>query len=324
MRVLIFAVLIVSLIASASYAADPILIRFSHVTSDSSPKGQGALMFKRLAEERLAGKVRVEIYPRSRKFDDNQAPLGLLFGDIEMAAPSLSKFRTFSKKLQIFDLPFLFPDIDALHHLQQSNTGHQLLNSMAARGIKGLAYWDNGPRVISAKRPIRRPEDARRLVFRIEPSAVFQAQYARVGAVGIQMPFKRLPDAMKEGLISAQENAWSNIRSMQVNKFHDYFTELGHSYLGYMVITSAAFWDGLPVDVRTQLEAILKEVSVKVNAMAAQQVLEARQDMLQAGAKIVELSDADRRAWRDALTPVWKRFEDDIGAELMAEALAGR
>lgn len=322
MRTLTIAVLIASLFGTAALAADPILIRFSHVTSEKSPKGQGALMFKRLAEERLPGKVKVEVYARSQKFDDNQAPLALLFGDIEMAAPSLSKFRTFSKKMQVFDLPFLFSNTDALHHFQQSSMGKELLNSMTAQGIQGLAYWDNGARVISAKRAIVQPADAKRLVLRIEPSSVFQEQYARVGAVGIEMPFSRLPDAMKEGLISAQENAWSNIRSMKVHRFHNHFTELEHSYLGYMVITSSTFWDGLPAEIRTSLENILKEVTAKVNAMAAEQARSARQEVLQSGANLVELSEADRQAWQDALKPVWKLFEEEIGADVISAARA--
>jgi C4-dicarboxylate-binding protein DctP len=322
MRLLTIVVLIASVMASAANAAEPILIRFSHVTSENSPKGQGALMFKRYAEERLAGKVKVEIYPNSRKFDDNQVLLGLLFGDIEMAAPSLSKFRTYSKKIQVFDLPFLFTNTDALHRFQKSSAGKELLDSMIMRGIKGLAYWDNGPRVISAKRAIKQPADAERLVFRIEPSAVFREQYTRVGAVAIDMPFKRLSDAMKEGLISAQENAWSNIRSKRVHKYHKHFTELGHSFLGYMVVTSAAFWSDLPAEVRTQLEAILREVTDKVNALAAEQALSARHEVLQSGAKLVELSEADRRAWRDALTPVWKRFKNEIGTDVISAARA--
>lgn len=322
MRTLTIAVLIASLLGTAAHAADPILIRFSHVTSEKSPKGQGALMFKQLAEERLPGKVKVEVYPRSQKFDDNQAPLALLFGDIEMAAPSLSKFRTFSKRMQVFDLPFLFSNTDALHRFQQSSMGKELLNSMTAQGIQGLAYWDNGARVISAKRAIVQPADAKRLVLRIEPSSVFQEQYARVGAVGIEMPFSRLPDAMKEGLISAQENAWSNIRSMKVHRFHNHFTELDHSYLGYMVITSSTFWDGLPAEIRTSLENILKEVTAKVNAMAAEQARSARQEVLQSGAILVELSEADRQAWQDALKPVWKSFEEEIGADVISAARA--
>ncbi len=322
MRILTLAALLASLLVPAVDAAEPILIRFSHVTSDKSPKGQGALMFKRLAEERLAGKVRVEIYPRSQKFDDDQAPLALLFGDIEMAAPSLSKFRTFSKQMQVFDLPFLFSSTAALHRFQQGSVGQSLLDSMNSSGLKGLAYWDNGPRVISARRAIRQPTEVKRLVFRIEPSSVFQDQYARLGAVAIAMPFSRLPDAMKEGLISAQENAWSNIRSLQVHKFHNHFTELGHSYLGYMVITSETFWNGLPAEIRTQLEAILKEVTEKVNALAAEQARSARQEVQQAGVNIIELSEAERQAWQEALSPVWKRFEGEIGAEVISAARA--
>jgi C4-dicarboxylate-binding protein DctP len=304
-------------------AAEPITIRFSHVVGENTPKGIGANLFKTLAEERLAGRVRVEVYPRSQKFNDNQVILGLLFGDVELAAPSLAKFRNFTKKLQVFDLPFLFNDIEAVHRFQAGETGRKLLGSMASRGIKGLAYWDNGARVISSVRPLRLPADAQGLTFRIEPSAVFREQYARLGVVAIPMPFKRVYDAVKEGLVKGQENAWSNIYSRRIHTLHRYFTEIEHSFLGYMVITSSKFWDGLPADIRSQLEAILAEVSTEVNRLAREKARGDRQKILESGpVDILALTDEQRAAWRKAMTPVWKEFEDEIGADTITAAVA--
>lgn len=303
--------------------ADEIVIRFSHVVGTDTPKGIGANLFKEKVAERLAGKVRVAVYPRSQKFTDDQVLLALLFGDVEMAAPSLAKFRSYSKSLQVFDLPFLFKDLDAVHAFQRGKTGRALLDSMIPRGIKGLAYWDNGARVISASRPLRVPDDAKGLIFRIEPSAVFQEQYARLGAVAIPMPFKRVTDAVREGLVKGQENAWSNIYSRRLHRFQRHFTEVGHSFLGYMVVTSDAFWQGLPADIRVELESILDEVTAEVNRLAGEKAESDRRAVAAAeGVEVLRLTPAERKAWRQRLTPVWKTFEAEIGTEVIKAAQA--
>ena len=311
------------LVATPSFAADEILIRFAHVVGERTPKGEGATLFKTLVEQRLAGRVRVEVFPRSVKFNDNQVMLALLLGDVEMAAPSLAKFRTYTKKLQIFDLPFLFKDMEALHRFQASPQGRALLDSMEARGIKGLAYWDNGPRVVSANRPLRRPEDASGLTFRIEPSAVFQSQWALVGVNTFPMPFKRVYDAVREGLVKGQENAWSNIYSRKLHTLQKYFTEVSHTYLNYMVVTSDNFWNSLPPDIRTELESILAEVTAEVRKLAREKAITNRRQIVEAGrVTILTLSDGERDAWRQALMPVWKEFEAEIGRDLIDAAVA--
>ena len=309
--------------AASARAADPIVIRFSHVVGENTPKGIGAEMFKQRVEERLAGKVEVVVYPRSQKFNDDGALLALLFGDIEMAAPSLAKFRRYAPVLQVFDLPFLFKDVDQVHRFQQSEIGQQLLQTMLPVGILGLAYWDNGMRVVSANKPMRVPKDADGLVFRIEPSAVFLEQWARVGAVGIPMPFKRVTDAIREGLVKAQENAWSNIYSRKIHTLHRYFTEINHTFLGYMVVTNQDFWEGLPEDIRSALEAILAEVTVEVNRLAGEQADGDRRKVMETGTvEIISPSAEEIASWRDALMPVWKQFEPDIGKEVIEAAVA--
>ncbi len=302
-------------------ADEPILIRFSHVTSEATPKGHGAALFKKTVEERLAGKVRVEIYPRALKYNDDQALLALLFGDIELAAPSFAKFRSFSRQIQVFDLPFLFSDVDAVKRFQRSEAGVELLDSMLSHGIKGLAYWDNGMRVMSANRPLRKPQDFKRLRFRIEPSAVMQAQYRALGAATVPMPFKQVREALKMGLVTGQENAWSNIRSKGFHDFHRYFTEAGHSFLGYMLVTNADFWAKLPDQVRTELENIIQEVTAEVNKNARDKAKADRQRVIDSKkADVITLTDAELEEWRTLLTPIWKKFESQIGTEILEQA----
>lgn len=321
-RVLVCVICLLAVSMGFARADEPILIRFSHVVGESTPKGKGVEMFKQLVEERLAGKVKVEIYPRSLKFNDDEVFMALLFGDVEMAAPSLSKFRSYAPVLEVFDLPFLFNDVDHVHRFQQSDIGRQLLQTMLPVGIEGLAYWDNGMRALSADRPLRVPADADGLVFRIEPSNVIQRQYAAVGVVGLPMPFSQVYDAIKAGVVDGQENSWSNIYSRDIQALQKHFTELDHSFLGYMVIASQDFWDELPDDIRSELTKILAEVTVEVNRMAAEQAKSDRQQVAEfEGVEIITPSETDIQLWRDAMTPIWSQFEPEIGKVVIDAAI---
>lgn len=311
----------VTALAIQPVRGEPILIRFSHVVSESAPKGVGANLFKRKVEERLAGRVRVQVFPRSVRYNDSQALLGLLFGDVEMAAPSFAKFRNYTKKLQIFDLPFLFKDVDAVHRFQSSESGRNLLSSLEIRGIKGLDFWDNGMRVVSANKPLRSPQDLRGLTFRIEPSLVFQEQFLRLGARPVPMPFKQLHDAVKLGVVDGQENAWSNIYSQKLHELHRYFTELNHTFLGYMVVTSVAFWASLPPDIRAELETILQETTTVVNRLAREQAMTARQKAVETPhVRVLEPTEAELEEWRKALLPLTEQFTPAIGRDLLDAA----
>ena len=319
----IAALLCVSLaIATQALAEEPIVLRFSHVVAENTPKGIGADLFKQRVEERLAGKVRVEVYPDSQRFTDEQVLLGLLFGDVELAAPSLAKFRSFSAKLQVFDLPYLFDDLTAVMRFQASPAGQQLLDAMSARGLKGLAYWNNGMRVMSAQKPLRSPADVAGLTFRIEPSRVIEAQYAALGAITLELPFNKVYDALYSGLVDGQENAWSNIHSQGFHKLQKEFTETQHSVLAYMVVTSAKFWDSLPAGIRTELEAILGEVTLEVNRIAEEKAQSSRQAVIDEGGRAVQLTTEERQAWIDALEPVWQRFQSEIGQDIIDAAMA--
>lgn len=309
---------------SLAAKAEPIVIRFSHVVGENTPKGIGVEKFKTLVEQRLPGKVSVEIYPRSEKYTDEQALLAMLFGDLEMAAPSFPKFGKFNRALQIFDMPFLFESVEEVHLFQQSKAGQQLLTSMEDKGIRGLGYWDNGMRVISANRELRTPADFKGLTFRVEPSNLIQKQYAQMGAVAIAMPFKQLYDALKINLVDGYENAWSNILSRDLHTLRNTFTEAGHSYLGYMIVTSVKFWDSLPEAIRQELEKILTEVTVEVNQLALDKAKSDREKVLQTeGVKVITLSAEEKQDWKEALKPLLQEFEQ-ARPDILAAAQAAK
>jgi C4-dicarboxylate-binding protein DctP len=299
------------------------VIKFSHVVADSTPKGQGALMFKKLAEERLAGKVKVEVYPNSQLFGDGKEMEALLLGDVQLIAPSLSKFDRYTKQIQVFDLPFLFDNIEAVHRFHTSPTGKSILNSLTKKGLTGLAYWDNGMKQLSAKKPLRMPADAKGLKFRIQASDILEAQFKAVGAVPQKLAFAEVYQALETGVVDGAENPWSNAYSQKFFEVQPYFTESDHGYLGYMVVTNAKFWSGLPADVRDGLEKILAEVTVEVNKSSTALNNGDRQKIKDSGkTEILPFTAEQRAAWKAAMKPVYDKFTGDIGKEIVEAAQA--
>lgn len=308
--------------AGLAQAADaPILIKFAHVVADNTPKGQGALLFKQLAEERLPGRVKVEVYPNSSLFGDGKEMEALLLGDVQMLAPSLAKFEQYAKPVQIFDLPFLFDNMEAVDRFQASPEGRGLLTSMEDKNITGLAYWHNGLKVMSANKPLRDPADARGLKFRVQASAVLEEQFKAVRANPRKMSFAEVYQGLQTGVVNGTENTWSNYYSQKVHEVQKYMTESDHGLIDYMVITNTKFWKGLPDDVRNELETIMAEVSVEVNKQADELNRTAKEDIAKAGTtEIIELTPQQRAEWREAMRPVWQKFEKEIGAELIQAA----
>jgi len=319
---MLFCILTLSVWATA-IAADPIVIKFSHVVAEQTPKGQGALMFKKLVEERLAGKVKVEVYPNSTLYNDDKEMEALLLGDVQMIARSLAKFEQYTKTVQLFDLPFLFDDMAAVERFQQSAEGQKLLKSMESKNITGLAYWHNGMKQLSANKPLRMPEDARGLVFRIQTSAVLEEQFKAVGAKAQPMIFSVVYQALRTGVVNGTENPYSNFYNQKLNEVQKYVTETNHGALDYMWITTSDFWNGLPPDIRSELDKIVAEVTTYTNGEAERLNQQDKQHVLDAKTtEIITLTPEQRNAWRDKMKPVWAKFEKEIGPDLLKAAQA--
>jgi len=303
--------------------AEPVTLKFSHVVAENTPKGQMAIKFRDLVAERLGEQVVVEVYPNSQLFGDNKVLEAMLLGDVQMAAPSLSKFQKYTKSLQLFDLPFLFKDMAAAERFQQSAAGQGLLTSIEDKGVIGLGYLHNGMKQLSASRPLRVPADAEGLKFRIMTSDVLSAQFEAVDATPLKKPFSEVFTLLNTRAIDGQENTWSNIYSKKFFEVQPYITESNHGLLDYLVVTSARFWNGLDDELRAGLKKALDEAIAHGNAIAAQKAKGDRQTIADSGrSEILQLSDAERSQWVEAMKPVWKQFEDDIGKDLIDAAIA--
>lgn len=311
--------------ASVLAACDPgeIVIKFSHVTNTNKhPKGIAASLLEKRVNEEMDGKACMQVFPNSTLYDDNKVLEALLNGDVQMAAPSLSKFEKITKKYRIFDLPFLFEDISAVDRFQNSAAGEKLKNAMKRRGLKGLAFWHNGMKQMSASKPLLVPEDAGGLKFRVQASDVLVAQFEQLGANPQKMSFKEVYGGLQTKVIDGQENTWSNIYGKKFFEVQDGITETNHGILDYLVVTSNSFWDELPGDVRSQLATILKEVTETRNAESAKVNQSNKQNIIEAGGVVRSLTAEQRQAWVSALKPVWEKFEKDIGSDLIDAAIA--
>lgn len=315
------ALALASLPSPTALADDAILIRFSHVVADATPKGQGALLFKQLVEERLPGKVRVEVYPNSSLYGDADELEALRNNDVQLLAPSLAKFEQYTKQLQVFDLPFLFDDLEAVNRFQKRAKGRQLLRSMEEHNIAGLAYWHNGMKQLSATRALQVPGDASGLSFRIQPSAVLEAQFRQLGASTQKLPFSEVFQALQSGQVQGAENPWSNIHSQKLHEVQPFISETNHGVLDYMLVSNSRFWYGIPHQLRMELEGIIDEVTYAVNRQAEAANQTDRQRIIDSGrSQVIELSAQQRQAWRDAMRPVWQQFEPLIGGDVIKAA----
>ncbi|RLA09053.1 MAG: C4-dicarboxylate ABC transporter [Gammaproteobacteria bacterium] len=315
--------LILGLSLSVSAQAKEILIKFSHVVSADTPKGKGAELFKKLVSERLKGKVKVEVFPNSQLYNDKAVLKALALGDVQMAAPSLSKFGKYTKKYGVFDLPFLFKDTKSLACFTGGDTGSKLLTAIEDKGFTGLAYWLNGMKQLSANKPLKTPADAKGLKFRIMSSDVLAAQFEAVDANPQKMSFSEVYNGLQTGVIDGQENTWSNIYTKKFFEVQHTISESNHGVLEYLVVTNTKFWKGLPADIRTELEKILKEVTLKVTAWALEKADADKAKITKAGkAAVISLSEAQLDKWRQAMAPVWTKFEGEIGKDSIAAAVA--
>src|SRR6195256_303252 len=284
-------------------AQSPTVIKFSHVVAPDTPKGKGSLKFKELAEKYTNGKVLVEVYPNSQLYKDNEELQALQLGAVQMLAPSLAKFGPLGvREFEVFDLPFILPSKAALRKVTDGPLGAKLMGLLEPKGIKGLAYWDNGFKDMSANKPLYMPEDFRGLKMRIQSSKVLEAQMRALGAIPQVMAFSEVYQALSTGVVDGTENTPSNEYTQKMHEVQKYTTLSEHGYVGYAVITNKRFWDGLPPDIRTQLEKAMKEATAFTNEIAQKENDDALEEIKKSGkSQVLALTPEEKAAWRKAL-----------------------
>ena len=306
-----------TLTSGATFAQAPIVIKFSHVVAPDTPKGKGAQKFQELAEKYTGGKVKVEVYPNSQLFKDKEELEALQLGAVQMLAPSVSKFGPLgAREFEVFDLPFIFPDKAALRKVTDGEVGKGLFAKLESKGITGLAYWDNGFKIMSANREIKKPDDMLGLKIRIQSSKVLEAQIKALGAIPQVMAFSEVYQALQTGVVDGQENTPSNMFTQKMHEVQAHTALTNHGYIGYAVIVNKKFWDGIPADIRGQLNKAMTEASAYSNAISQKENDDALDDMRKTGkTKIHTLTADDKKAWMAALRPVHKEMASRVGKE---------
>jgi C4-dicarboxylate-binding protein DctP len=307
--------------AMAACDAGEMVIKFSHVTNtDKHPKGIAATLLMDRVNEEMNGTACMEVFPNSTLYNDDKVLEAMLQGDVQLAAPSLSKFEKFTKQFRLFDLPFMFKDIAAVDAFQASEAGDALKDSMQRRGLQGLAFWHNGMKQMSANVPLVLPTDANGLKFRVQSSDVLVAQMEAIGGSPQKMAFSEVYGALQQGVVDGQENTWSNIFGRKFFEVQDGVTETNHGIIDYLVVTSVDWLDSLEPATRDQFLTILSEVTEVRNGEAFAVNEAAKQSILDAGGVIRQLDDTQRQAWVDAMAPVWDKFAGDVGQEMIDAA----
>jgi len=323
MRTWILATAAVAALAwpGAVLAQQPLVIKFSHVVAPDTPKGKGSLKFKELAEKYTNGKVVVEVYPNSQLYKDNEELQALQLGAVQMLAPSLAKFGPLGvKEFEVFDLPFILPSKPALRKVTDGALGHKLMGLLEPKGIKGLAYWDNGFKDMSANKPLYMPDDFKGLKMRIQSSKVLEAQMRALGAIPQVMAFSEVYQALATGVVDGTENPPSNEYTQKMHEVQKYTMLSEHGYVGYAVIANKKFWDGLPADIRAGLDKAMAEATMFSNEIAQKENDDALEEIRKSGkSQVLALTPEQKAAWRKALEPVYSEMASRVGKDTIAE-----
>ena len=306
-----------SVFLAGTALAEPISIKFSHVVAQDTPKGLAAEFFKKRAEELTQGKVKVEVYPNSQLYKDKEEMEALQLGAVQMLAPSLAKFGPLGvKEFEVFDLPFIFNDYDDLHKVTKGPAGKALLDKLAPKGILGLAYWDNGFKSFSANSPMKTPADLKGKKLRIQNSKVLEEQMRTIKAIPQMLAFSEVYQALQTGVVDGAENPISNFYTQKMHEVQKYMTITDHGYLGYAVIVNKKFWDGLPADIRTQLETALVEATDYANTIAMDMNKKDLESVKASGkTAVTTLTPEERAAFKTAMVPVHDKMASRIGKE---------
>ncbi len=328
MKKLVIGAVAAAVLATSGLAAEYTL-KFSHVVSDNTPKGKAARFFEQRLEELSGGKIDVQVYPSSQLYKDNAVLKAIRLDSVQMAAPSFSKFGKIVPNLALFDLPFLFKDMDHLHRVQDGEVGEKLKAMVTKKGIVALNFWDNHfKQLSSSKKPLIKPEDAKGQKFRIMSSKVLEAQFHAVGANPQMMPFSEVYSGLQQGVIDGQENTNSNIFTKKFHEVQKYLTVTNHGYLGYLVVMSKKFWNKLPADLQAKVTQAMNEATMKEREYAEElntkQFNEIKAYAEKTGnLEIITLTPEQRNAWATAVSKIYPEFYSDrkIGEDLIKGAL---
>jgi C4-dicarboxylate-binding protein DctP len=308
-----------AMMAVPAAAQQPIVIKFSHVVANDTPKGKGALKFKELAEKYTNGRVKIEVYPNSSLYKDKEEIEALQLGSVQMLAPSTAKFAPLGvKEFEALDLPWLFKDDATYDKAMKGAVGQWLFKKLEAKNITGLAYWDNGFHMVSSNRPLVNPTDFQGLKIRISGSKIADQYFRELGSIPQIMAFSEVYQALQTGVVDGCENTPSNYLTQKFHEVQKHITVSNHAHLQYAVIVNSKFWNGLPADIREQLTKAMNEATDYTNSIAEKDNEDSLAEIKKSGKTTLHyLTDEQRAAWQKAMAPTYKWAKGRVGQEVL-------
>src|SRR6202521_1992292 len=304
---------------AAALAPSPIILKFSHVVANDTPKGKGALKFKELAEKYTNGRVKIEVYPNSSLYKDKEEIEALQLGSVQMLAPSTAKFAPLgAKEFEALDLPWLFKDEETYAKAMKGPVGKWLFQKLEPKGISGLAYWDNGFHMTSANRPLLMPADFQGLKVRISGSKIADRYFRDVGSIPQIMAFSEVYQALQTGVVDGCENTPSNYLTQKFYEVQRHISAANHAHLQYAVIVNTKLWNGLPADIRGQLDKAMKEATDYTNSIARKENEDSTAQIEASGKTTIHvLTQPQRQAWKTAMMPTYEWAKGRVGREVL-------
>ncbi|MGG4490871.1 DctP family TRAP transporter solute-binding subunit [Metabacillus idriensis] len=294
---------------------DQIVIKFSHVVAENTPKGLAAEKFAEIIADRTDGKIKVEVFPNEIMYSDEKELQALKKGDVQMIAPSYSKMTEVIPEWQVLDLPFIFQDEQHVKNVYTGEVGERLLGKLERENIKGLALWGNGfKQMTSSRGALIDPEDFSGQRFRIMPSNTIAKQFELLHAIPKAASFNDVYIALEGNEFEGQENTISNIYSKGFYRLQKDMTVSNHGYLGYSVLMNEEFWNSLEPELQTQIQKAMNETT--------EWMLEESKDMNESQLrrmkqnskiKIHELSEAEKDKWQEVFMPLYEAYSSEYG-----------
>jgi C4-dicarboxylate-binding protein DctP len=298
---------------SAQQPGGKVVIKFSHNQQTITPPHKAAEMFKQMVEQRTNGYYEVQIYPAQQLGGIRDQVEGTILGTIEVTQQTPATVSLFVPKVMVLDFPFLWTDEEAMWKMLDGPLGEELLQSLEAKGLKGVDFWSSGfKNFTSGRKLIRTPDDFKGMKIRVIPSPLLSAQYETWGASPTPVDFKELYTALQQGLVDGQENPPGTIVDVKLHEVQKYMTESRHGFLHYIMMFNKKWFDAQPKANQEILTQAMKEAGRWERKAMRDRDAEATRRIKEAGVQVTALTPQAREQFRQLSLKVHERFADRV------------
>lgn len=317
----VFAVVVAAVLSGPLLAQ--VTAKFAVTLPEKSHQGQGVAKFVELVDARSHGQIKIKAFYSGALGNDVQVTSALQGGTIEFTVPQTTTLTGMVKEYEILDYPFLFSDEQQADKVLDGPVGQKLLDLLPAKGLVGLAYWENGFfNATNSKHPITRVEDFGGLKFRAIQARISQETLKALGANPVPLAVPELYTALETRTVDGQGTPTAVIAALKLNEVQKYLSLTKHAYGAFLPLVSKKFWDTLTEGDRKILKDAAMEARVFQRQVARDQARSAQASMAAKGLIVNEVSAAEHARMREKVQPVWKMFANDVGADLYSQVMS--